>query len=246
MLDSVNIQAAVPTPNNFQDQNDRFGLVTSNSEHEGKVNETRYVRTVPGQQETGADGRQRDSFELSQEAEEIRKLQVRDREVRAHEAAHAAAGGAYAGSPSYTFKRGPDGQSYATGGEVSIDVSSIKGDPQATLQKAQQVRAAALAPAEPSAQDMKVAQRAQSMAAKARMELSEEVAKTLYSLGANAVLLKGGHLKTHQISDLLYDGKKFTYFKKPRIENKSVHGTGCALSAAITANLAKNKNLFKG
>jgi len=183
MLTGINSQAAVYTANIPQEQTERFGTVTSNSEHEEKVTDNSYVRTAPGQEELGPDGRKRDSFELSQEAEEIRKMQERDREVRAHEAAHAAAGGAFAGSPSYTFERGPDGQSYATGGEVSIDVSPVAGDPQATLQKAQQIRTAALAPAEPSAQDMKIAQRAQTMAAKARMELSEDMKANLKENG---------------------------------------------------------------
>lgn len=131
----------------------------------------RQVRTEPGQKTTHPDGRPRDRLELSREAQEIRELQARDEEVRAHEAAHAAAGGAYAGAPSYTYERGPDGRSYATGGEVGIDISPIPGDPQATLQKAQQVRTAALAPAQPSAQDMRVAQKAAAMAAKARQQL---------------------------------------------------------------------------
>ena len=130
----------------------------------------------------GSEASPKDAFDLSREAQEIRELQLRDREVKAHEAAHAAAGGAYAGSPSYTFKRGPDGKTYATGGEVSIDVSPVAGDPEATLQKAQQIQAAALAPAEPSAQDMKVAQRAQAMAADARMQIADEMAENLITL----------------------------------------------------------------
>ncbi|HMB15078.1 MAG TPA: putative metalloprotease CJM1_0395 family protein [Pelovirga sp.] len=115
-----------------------------------------------------------DKLEFSREALEIRDLQMRDREVRAHEAAHAAAGGSYAGAPAYDYERGPDGRTYAVGGSVSIDISPIPGDPQATLQKAQQVRAAALAPAQPSAQDMKVAQQAQALAIEARGEISQE------------------------------------------------------------------------
>lgn len=134
---------------------------------------------------------QKDSFDLSQEAEEIRMLQLRDREVRAHEAAHAAAGGANAGSPKYTFERGPDGRTYATGGEVSIDISPIPGDPQATLQKAQQVRAAALAPAQPSGQDMKVAQKAQAMAADARIDISRQMAEDLKLLSSESI----GHIE---------------------------------------------------
>jgi len=142
---------------------------------------TQSISVFPGQQETGPDGQKKDSVELSKEAEEIHQLQARDREVRAHEAAHASVGGAYAGSPTYSFQRGADGQSYAVGGEVSIDVSPISGDPEATLQKAQQVQAAALAPAEPSAQDLKVAQRAAAMAAKARVEMFQQHAKELSS-----------------------------------------------------------------
>ena len=179
MLDGINSQAAGYAVNQSHEQTDRFGSVTPNSEHEEKVTDTRRVRTMPGQEEVGPDGRKRDSFELSREAEDIRQMQMRDREVRAHEAAHAAAGGAHAGSPSYTFERGPDGQSYAVGGEVSIDVSPIAGDPLATMQKAQQIRAAALAPAEPSGQDMKVAQRAQAMATEARIRLANEKAEEL-------------------------------------------------------------------
>lgn len=118
-----------------------------------------------------------DKLELSRDALEIRELQLRDREVRAHEAAHAAAGGSYAGSPSYSYERGPDGRTYAVGGSVSIDVSPVPGDPQGTLQKAQQIRAAALAPAQPSAQDMNVAQKAQAMATEARNEIAEEQTK---------------------------------------------------------------------
>ncbi len=140
------------------------------------------VRTEPGQKLTKPDGSPRDSFELSREAEEIRQLQARDKEVRAHEAAHAAAGGSYAGSPSYSFSRGPDGRSYATGGEVSIDISPIPGDPEATLQKASQVRSAALAPVQPSAQDMRVASRALAMTSEARQTIASEASAELNSV----------------------------------------------------------------
>lgn len=88
---------------------------------------------------------------------QVRELKSRDSEVRTHEQAHAAVGGQYAGSPSYTYEKGPDGRNYAVGGEVQIDTAPVAGDPQATVDKMQQVRAAALAPAQPSGQDRKVA-----------------------------------------------------------------------------------------
>jgi hypothetical protein len=124
----------------------------------------------------------KDSVQISEEARAITKLVAQDREVRSHEAAHAAAGGQYAGAPALTYKRGPDGRSYATSGEVSIDVAVVDGDPKATLDKAQVVRAAALAPSQPSGKDMRVASRASVMAAEARAELARQVDEELHNL----------------------------------------------------------------
>lgn len=101
----------------------------------------------------------------------IEELKARDRDVRAHEAAHRSAAGMYArGATSFTYQRGPDGGSYAIGGEVSIDVSPVQGDAHATAQKARQIQAAALAPAQPSGQDLAVAAQAAQMALQASTE----------------------------------------------------------------------------
>jgi hypothetical protein len=105
---------------------------------------------------------------------EIAKLVSRDQEVRTHEQAHAAVGGRYAGAPSYTYERGPDGKRYAVGGEVGIDTSPIPNDPEATLRKMEVVIRAALAPAEPSAQDRQVAAQAQAQMAEARALLAQQ------------------------------------------------------------------------
>ena len=118
-------------------------------------------------------GRQYGQY-TEKELAEIARLKKRDREVRAHEQAHKAAAGQYAGAPQYTYQRGPDGKNYAVGGEVSIDTGAIPGDPEATLRKAQQLQRAALAPAEPSSQDQSVAAEAASMAIKARIELARQ------------------------------------------------------------------------
>ncbi|MDH4321242.1 MAG: putative metalloprotease CJM1_0395 family protein, partial [Desulfobulbaceae bacterium] len=90
----------------------------------------------------------------------VTQLQVRDVQVRAHEQAHLAAAGGYAASgASFQYQRGPDGRKYAVGGEVQIDVSG-ESDPEKTIRKMNVVRSAALAPADPSAQDRRVAARA--------------------------------------------------------------------------------------
>lgn len=101
----------------------------------------------------------------------IRQLKSRDRKVRAHERAHATASGGLGGAPSYSYTRGPDGVSYATSGSVQIDSAKVAGDPEATLRKAQQVKRAALAPADPSSQDRAVAAKASQQAIEARAEI---------------------------------------------------------------------------
>lgn len=107
-----------------------------------------------------------------QEREQVKELQARDREVRAHEQAHATAGGQYAGAPEYEMEKGPDGRSYAVGGHVSISTSPIAGDPEATIAKMEVVKRAALAPVEPSGADRSVAADAESKRADARNELN--------------------------------------------------------------------------
>ncbi len=110
-----------------------------------------------------------------QEKKQVQKLRQRDTEVRTHEQAHAsAAGGNARGGAKLEFKTGPDGRQYAVSGEVSIDTSAVSGNPQATITKMQQVRRAALAPAQPSGQDRSVAAQAQVSEREARAELSQQ------------------------------------------------------------------------
>lgn len=126
---------------------------------------------------TGEEGQRKQQDPKQQEQrqeQQVQDLIERDQEVRTHEQAHQSAGGEYASSPTYQFTQGPDGKRYATGGEVQIDTSAVPGDPAATIAKMQQIRSAALAPAEPSAQDLAVARSAAASEAKARKELMAE------------------------------------------------------------------------
>jgi hypothetical protein len=117
----------------------------------------------------------RGPLELTEaEQAQVRELQQRDREVRAHELAHVAAGGRYVTKPAtYQYQTGPDGRRYAVGGEVTID-TSVPADPREALAKAQIIERAALAPVEPSQQDYRVAAKARQMAADARREIAAE------------------------------------------------------------------------
>lgn len=109
-----------------------------------------------------------------QEKKQVEALRKRDIEVRAHEAAHLAAAGQHArGGIQLDMTRGPDGRSYAIGGSVGIDTSR-ESTPEATIRKADQIKRAAMAPAEPSAQDRAVASEATAMKLEAQVELAEQ------------------------------------------------------------------------
>lgn len=121
-----------------------------------------------------------DPQELSEDEKKmVDELKKRDQEVRTHEQQHVAAGGPYVkGGPTYSYQSAPDGKRYAVGGEVNIDTSPVAGDPDKTISKMQTVRAAALAPAEPSGKDRSVASQASAAinsahAEKAKMETEE-------------------------------------------------------------------------
>jgi hypothetical protein len=118
-------------------------------------------------------------LELSAEDEQVvQQLKERDQEVKTHEMAHLASAGQYArGGPTYTYQQGPDGRRYAIGGEVPIDLSKEK-TPEETIQKMRIIRAAAMAPAEPSSADRNVAATASAQESQARREMQTEDTST--------------------------------------------------------------------
>ncbi|WP_322520392.1 putative metalloprotease CJM1_0395 family protein [Guyparkeria halophila] len=105
-------------------------------------------------------------------------LKARDREVRAHENAHRAAGGNLVRGGSYDYQQGPDGKRYAVGGDVQIDTTPVPDDPRATADKMAQVIRAALAPAEPSPTDLAVAAQATAERNRAQAEAQAEAQST--------------------------------------------------------------------
>ena len=70
------------------------------------------------------------------------------------------------------------------------------------------------------------------------VEAMMSAARELVSRGAAAALVKGGHLAGAEVADVLLHEGELRVFRHHRIESTSTHGTGCALSAAITAHLA--------
>jgi hypothetical protein len=100
----------------------------------------------------------------------IQQLKRIEQKVIAHELAHKSVGGDLAGPINYKYKTGPDGKRYIVGGEVPIKIKKGK-TPEETIEIAQRIKAAALAPADPSPQDLRVASRATAMEMQARAEL---------------------------------------------------------------------------
>jgi hydroxymethylpyrimidine/phosphomethylpyrimidine kinase len=70
-------------------------------------------------------------------------------------------------------------------------------------------------------------------------------AEALVEMGAGAALLKGGHLEGAELVDVLFDGREWREWRRPRLETRSTHGTGCTLSAGIAAGLAHGRPLAR-
>ena len=69
--------------------------------------------------------------------------------------------------------------------------------------------------------------------------------KILMSLGAQNVLIKGGHLKSKQMNDILLNKKIIKVFRSKKHNSNNTHGTGCTLSSAIATYLSCGKDLIK-
>lgn len=115
----------------------------------------------------------------------IQELELRDQEVRAHELAHKSAGAGVTSAATFTYQQGPDGKQYAIGGEVQIQIAPGN-TPEETIRRAKQVIAAATAPADPSAADMRAAGLASQMEQEARAEQTVTQLETEEEVNANA------------------------------------------------------------
>ena len=137
-----------------------------------------------------AESQNKNLLDLNSELTAIEQIKVDnlkqiDANVKRHERSHMNVGGQYAGMAKYSYTEGPDGERYAVSGSVDIDLSEVRNNPRATIEKMQIVRRAALAPSDPSNEDRQVANKASVTEAKARRELKEKET----SSETNALLL---------------------------------------------------------
>jgi len=128
-----------------------------------------------GPSQTGAPGNTDTSASATEltpeEKAEVARLQALDRQVRAHEAAHKAAGIGVTGPATFTYTTGPDGRQYAVAGEVPIVTTASPADPEQAVEELEQVKQAALAPSDPSPADRAAAAAAQAAQDRAEQEV---------------------------------------------------------------------------
>lgn len=164
--------------NNFktQDSQPTFGEVESQNTPFSEA-----IAQQESEQNTDITAPESPSGEKLDESEQqyVRELAAIDANVRAHEAAHIGAGaGVVSGGASFGYTRGPDGKMYATSGEVPITMKEGR-TPEETISNARQIISAAMAPADPSPQDYKVAANAAQMESRARSEQAQERAEEI-------------------------------------------------------------------
>ncbi len=163
------------------------------------------------------------------EQKQVQTLRKRDREVRAHEQAHAAVGGELAGAPQYQYTVGPDGKRYAVAGEVSIDIGPEQ-DPKETIAKMEKVRRAALAPVEPSSQDLKVAAQATQLANQALTELSLQKKQEAELKQVESKNLKND-LKSNDLENQSEESKPLSDEQASRLSNRIINSGALGVSS---------------
>ena len=72
-----------------------------------------------------------------------------------------------------------------------------------------------------------------------------EAARAIHALGARHVIVKGGHVESSRIVDVLFDGDAFTEFEGERVPGRHTHGTGCTYAAALACHLAAGRSLAR-
>jgi len=158
-------------PNSTSNQTEEVGNNVKNTDDSSTVEDKSQSLDVEKEEQT--------SDNDPEVQRQIQQLVTAENKVIAHEQAHMSAGGQFTGGASYSYTVGPDGRRYISGGEVSISIPSSD-DPEEKLRLLERVRQAALAPANPSPQDVSVASNASSQMGKVNSEISLKRAEEAY------------------------------------------------------------------
>lgn len=175
----------------------------------------------------------------------VEQMKKRDNEVRIHENQHKSVGGQYAGSPSYTYERGPDGKQYITEGEVSISLSN-ESTAEKTIEKMRIVQNAALAPAEPSSADRKVAAEASRIEQIARQEINNrKLEENKELLEENSKSREESKVESTEENARSEESKAISNAPNVQVANESNKVANEMSKAGITVKNANNVNDIK-
>lgn len=145
-------------------QNEQARIEQESADRENAEKEQDADEAQDGKDNPSADS---DNQVTPEEQQVVDELQSTDQKVRTHEQAHAAAGGH---NVRYEYETGPDGRQYAVAGTTDIEIYAAGNDPDGKMTQAKRMRSAALAPADPSGQDLAVAAKATRLEMDARRE----------------------------------------------------------------------------
>jgi hypothetical protein len=155
--------------------------------------DNRIISRLSGNQVLVAKKQNTDSPD-SNKQKAVEQLKSRDKEVRAHEAAHSTNPELIKiGSSQFDYTIGPDGKAYATGGKVTLSTGNSR-TPEEALSKAEALKKAAMAPGEPSSQDFQTLNAAVAMEFEARNQIYSDRKKID---NGSLSLLKGAGLNIY-------------------------------------------------
>jgi hypothetical protein len=174
-LSSVKQQAAVP-------QQTTTTTTTAGTKAAGtQTTTTQASQTLASAAGTGSTG----TVLSAQQKAQIAQFQLLDQTARANVAAEQRAAGAYGGTVSYQYERGPDGTLYAVAGDVTLNVQPVPNNPAATLSAMQTITNAALSVAPPTADDLMAVREAAQYTAEAEAALRSAQAGTATAATTN-------------------------------------------------------------
>ncbi len=160
-------------------QNEQASVEKEQDNRETEEKEKEKQETQDGEEKPRAESSTQVTPEEQQVVDELRST---DQKVRTHEQAHAAAGGH---NVRYEYETGPDGRQYAVAGTTDIDIYAAGNDPDGKMAQAQKMRSAALAPADPSGQDLAVAAKATRLEMDARREKADAELEEMVSASSS-------------------------------------------------------------
>jgi len=231
LLTALSFQEKYGNPSSADDTEEDDGATQNNPPEEGVDGK----QLDSGDENSAPEGEniKNPTFLSEQDLAQIQILTLQDSKIRNDKEAQVRVGGQYTSRPQYEYEKGPDNRQYAISGHVEIDARSVAGNPEETIRKLRVVKRAALAPAEPSAEDRKIAANASNGIQQAVGEIRARI--TVENRQEQAAINRAEDEATRQISriensitrDLEEAGRQQPHSQaESETEENSINGEG--------------------